>query len=237
MAGQLFAVGNSKIFIGGRANPKGTVTAADFAGEAWVEIGEWTSAGAIGDTINVIEQDVISSGRVRKAKGTRNAGTMENTFIPDPTDPGQIRFKQAIDDCKPYKFKIEWGAGCLPSGTLTASGAVLTSPGHGLAAGQAVTFSNTGGALPTGLTVGTTYYVIPTGLAANTFQVSATLGGAAISTTGAGTGVHTFTATSGAGQTDLFLGLALPGAKQGGEANTAQLRTWSIAIDSNIVEV
>lgn len=237
MAGQLFAVGNSKIFIGSRTNPKGTVTEADFAGEAWIEIGEWTSAGSIGDTVNLVEQDVISSARTRKAKGTRNAGTMENTFIPDPTDPGQIRFKRAIDDCKPYKFKIEWAAGCLPSGVITADGDDFTSINHTMTAGQSVTFSNDGGALPAGITAGATYYVLATGLTEDTFQISATRGGPAIATTTAGTGVSSFEAGSAVGQTDMFFGLAMPGARQGGEANTAQLRTWSIAVDSNIVEV
>lgn len=234
---QLFAIANSKIFIGGVvANPKDTVTAADFTGETWLEIDGWTAAGSLGDTTEIISQKVISSGRVRKVKGTSDAGNMENTFIPNGTDPGQMAFKAAIRNCKPYKFKIEWGAGCLPEGTVTAAGAVLTSPGHGLAAGQPVRFSNEGGALPTGLTAGNVYYVIPTGLAANTFQVSATPGGAAITTTGAGTGTHTVTAQP-VGQTDLFYGLALPGAKTGGDADTAQLRTWTIAIDSNVVEV
>jgi len=37
--------------------------------------------------------------------------------------------------------------------------------------------------------------------------------------------------------TDMFYGLALPGARQGGEATAAHLRTWSIAVDSNIIEV
>lgn len=40
-----------------------------------------------------------------------------------------------------------------------------------------------------------------------------------------------------AGQTDMFFGLALDGAKQGGDANTVQLRTWTIAQTSNVLEV
>lgn len=156
----LFAVAGSKIYIGTEVTAKDTVTEADFTGQSWIEIGGWTNAGAIGDTQEVIEQTVISSGRVRKIKGTRNAGTMENQFLPDNSDLGQIAFREAIESCRPYAFKIEWGAGCLEDGDP-----------------------------------------IPEG------------------------------------QTDLFYGLALPGAKSGGEANTAQLRSWSIAVDSNIVEV
>lgn len=235
---QLYAVAGSKLYIGTRVQAKGTVTAADFTSQTWTEIGGWTNAGAIGDTQEVISQSFINERRVRKIKGTRDGGTMENQFAPDGTDAGQVAFKLAIDDCTPYAFKIEWGADCPNEGEVTISVAtpgVVTWTGSNLVAGQPVSFSTTG-ALPTGLTAGTTYYVSATGLTANTFSVSATPGGAAIDTTGAGSGVHTATAGE-LGMTDLFYGLALPGSKQGGEANTVQLVSWSIAIDSNIVEI
>jgi hypothetical protein len=75
--------------------------------------------------------------------------------------------------------------------TMTiATPGVVTWTAHGLAAGDAVKFTTTG-ALPTGITAGTTYYVISAGLTANTFRVSATVGGAAINTTGSQSGVHT----------------------------------------------
>lgn len=233
---RLYAIADSKILIGGPTNPKATVGASDFTGEPWLEMGGWATSGSLGDTIEVISQKLISGGRVRKLKGTKDGGTMENTFAPDAADLGQIRFKQAIKDCRPYKFKIEWGAGCLPMGTIAASGATITSAAHGLVAGQIVSFQNIDGALPVGLTSGTTYYVIPTSLTANTFQVSLTAGGTAVATTGAGTGVNTFVAQP-IGQTDMFFGYALPGAKQGGDADTTQLISWGIAVDSNIFEV
>lgn len=73
-----------------------------------------------------------------------------------------------------------------------ASPAVVTYTAHGFAANDPVVFS-TSGALPTGLTAGTTYYV-KTVLTADTFTVSATAGGAAINTSGAGSGTHSVTA-------------------------------------------
>ena len=77
-----------------------------------------------------------------------------------------------------------------------ASPGIVTVNSHGLIAGDPVLFTTTG-ALPTGLAINTIYYVTSTSLAANTFTVSATLGGAAINTTGAGSGTHTvFTGTS-----------------------------------------
>lgn len=235
---QVYPVAGSKLYIGSRVTGKGTVTAADFAGQVWTEIGGWASAGSIGDTQEVGEQSLINENRVRKFKTTRNAGTMENQFIPVALDPGQIKFKEAIDDCQPYAFKIEWGGDCAPESDVTitvGTPGVVSWTGHGLQAGQPVVFSTTG-ALPTGLTAGTVYYVSATGLTTDAFSVSATVGGAAIDTTAAGTGTHTVTAPP-AGMTDMFYGMALPGARSGGDATAAHLRTWSIGIDSNVVEV
>lgn len=235
---QVYPVAGSKLYIGSRVTGKGTVTAADFAGQVWTEIGGWASAGSIGDTQEVGEQSLINENRVRKFKTTRNAGTMENQHIPIALDPGQMKFKEAIDDCQPYAFKIVWGGDCAPESVVTitvGTPGVVSWTGHGLQAGQPVVFSTTG-TLPTGLTAGTVYYVSATGLTADAFSVSATAGGAAIDTTAAGTGTHTVTAPP-AGMTDMFYGMALPGARSGGDAAAAHLRTWSIAVDSNVLEV
>ncbi|MER8861879.1 hypothetical protein NKI09_30205, partial [Mesorhizobium sp. M0757] len=61
-----------------------------------------------------------------------------------------------------------------------ASSAVVTMT-NTFAAGQPIVFATTG-RLPKGLVAGTTYYVIATGLSGSSFQVSATVGGAAINT-------------------------------------------------------
>lgn len=71
-----------------------------------------------------------------------------------------------------------------------ASPGVFTDTAHGYLAGQAVAFITTG-ALPTGLTAGTFYYIISAGLTVNTYEVSATVGGTAIVTSGTQSGVHT----------------------------------------------
>lgn len=234
----LYPVSGSKLYIGNRVTAKGTVTLPDFASQVWTEVGGWANAGAVGDTQDVGEQALINEKRVRKFKTTLNGGTMENQFVPMALDPGQIKFKEAIESCQPYAFKIEWGADCAPESTVTISVAtpgVVTWTGHGLVAGQPVVFSTTG-ALPTGLTAGTVYYVVSAGLTADAFSVAATPGGAAIDTTAAGNGTHTAVAPP-PGMTNMFYGLALPGARQGGAAATAHLRNWSIAVDSNILEV
>jgi hypothetical protein len=71
-----------------------------------------------------------------------------------------------------------------------ASPGVVTWTGHTLANGDPVVLTTTG-TLPTGLTPGTTYYVLAQ--ASNTFQLAATVGGAALITTGSQSGVHTAT--------------------------------------------
>lgn len=239
----LQAVAGSKIFIGTRVAPKDEVVLADFTAQeaAWTEIGGWTQSGSLGDTQELISQNFINAGRTRRIKGTRVGATMDNTFAPLPNDPGQIKFRQAIDSCSPYAFKVEWGAGCAFEDEVTISVAtpgVVTWPnGHGLEVGSPVIFTPEGGDLPTGLSADTVYYVVAAGLTPTTFSVAATPGGAAIATTLAATATSIIATAQPAGSTDLFFGLAMPGAKNGGEANTPLLRTWAIAVDSNVVEV
>ena len=87
--------------------------------------------------------------------------------------------------------------------TMTiASPCVVSWIGHGLAVNQPVVFTTTG-ALPTGLVAGTTYYLISAGLTADAFQISATVGGAAIDTSGTQSGVHTATADVIIGSTSV----------------------------------
>jgi hypothetical protein len=83
------------------------------------------------------------------------------------------------------------GQGNQRSGaTFTNGSANIGFNGHGFVAEQLVMFSNVGGTLPTNFTEYVGYYVIATGLTADVFQVSATVGGTAISAGSAGTGTH-----------------------------------------------
>lgn len=238
----LQAVNGSKIYIGTRVAPKGTVALADFTAQEaeWTEIKGWTQSGSVGDTQELITQTFIDENRTRQLKGTRQGGAMENTFAPMPADPGQLKFIAAIDSCSPYAFKVEWGAGCASEGVVTISvvtpGIVTWPDGHGLEVGAPVMFTPTGGNLPTGLSPNTLYYVVAP-VTPTTFAVATTPGGAAIETTGAATATSITATAQPAGSTDLFFGLAMPGAKQGGAANTPLLRTWSVAIDSNVLEI
>lgn len=235
----LQAIAGSKFYIGLRVAGKGTVTLTDFNGAVWTEVGGLTNLGDLGDTQEFVTQSFINETRTRMTKGTRTGSTMENTFAPLPSDPGQLIMSAAENTCLPYQFKVEYGAGCAPTGTFTVTiaspGVVTVAQGHGLEAGAPFTPTTTG-SLPTGMTASTTYYVLASGLTPTTFQFAATPGGTAIVTTGTQSGVHTYTALP-LGQTAYFYGQVATGNIPGGEANTARLRTWPVAIDSNVVTV
>jgi len=80
-----------------------------------------------------------------------------------------------------------------PNVTISiASPGVITVP-NSCAAGQAVVFA-TSSALPTGLTAGTIYYVISAGLSTSSFEVSTSVGGSAVNTSGTQSGVQSITA-------------------------------------------
>lgn len=234
----LFPIAGSKIYIGSRVNPKGTVDLSDFAGQTWTEIDGWTNAGEIGDTQEVGEQALINDRRVRKFKTTLNAGNMDNQFVPMFNDPGQKIFAEAIDSCQPYAFKIEWGADCVPQQNVSIS---LGTPGivswsrHGMVAGQPISFDGSAGTLPDEIDDGEIYYVVEP-ITPDSFAISATSGGTAIDTTAASSGTVVASAPP-AGMTDYFYGMALPGSRSGGGAADLNLRTWSIAVDSNIITV
>jgi len=235
---QVYPVAGSKFFIGGAVAQKSTVTAADFAGQTWTEVKGWANAGTLGDTQNVGTQSLIDDAREQQFKTTRSGGMFENTWVPIANDPGQLAMKAAAERCGNYAWKVEWGANCAPAADVeisVATPAVVTWPGHGLEAGNPVVFDSTG-TLPTGLVAGNVYYVSATGLTDDAFSVSATVGGGAIATTAAGTGIASVTAPP-VGQTDLFYGMAMTGSRSGGDATAANLRTMSVAVTSNIVEV
>jgi hypothetical protein len=85
-----------------------------------------------------------------------------------------------------YAINISVGAVTV----TIASPAVFSLTAHGLAAGDIV-YLNTTGSLPTGLSVDTPYYVMSAGLTANAFQVSTTIDGSAVNTSGSQSGTHT----------------------------------------------
>jgi hypothetical protein len=90
------------------------------------------------------------------------------------------------------------------SGTFTitiATPGVITKSTHGLVNGDKVWFDTTG-ALPTGVSKHTVYYVV--NAATNTFEVSSSLGGASINTSGSQSGTHSLSKVVAAGSMHRF---------------------------------
>ena len=111
-----------------------------------------------------------------------NYGTFQlgGTVIPEATTVDNIRASYLCKDKFSSTFTV----------TIAAPGVFSFVSPHGYIAGDLISFSTTG-ALPTGIVANTLYFVTPTSLTTNNLTVSATLGGAAITTTGSQSGTHT----------------------------------------------
>lgn len=235
----IFATNGAKTYIGSTiAVPGADLNQASFAGQVWTEIGETENLGTFGDTAAEITFDSISSNRTRRLKGTRNAGNMELVCGLDYADAGQLALIAAEKTIHDYAFRVVFNdapaARTAPVTITNASPGVVTWTAHGLAVGSPVVFTTTG-ALPTGLTAGTTYYV-RTVLTADTFTVSATQGGAAINTSGAGSGTHTAT-TEPSGSQRLFAAKVASAAEALDAANNVMKLNATLWVNSNVVRV
>jgi len=221
-------IAGSAIYIGNAPIDYQTeYEASDFTGYTWTRIPGWATSGDLGAEQATITQTIIDQNTTIYAKGTISFPIMSNQFVPDNVDPGHAAFRAAQRACKPYPFRIVWGADCEESSIVTISNgadATVTWPGHGFAAGTPVVLSTTG-ALPTGLTAGTTYYVVaPT---TDAFSLAATPGGSAIATSSAGSGTHTAVAVP-VGETDYIAGFAMLGTKTGGGSDASRLVNYPI---------
>lgn len=233
---QLFTASNSKLYISDKpVNAKDEVSVADFADTVWVQVKGLQTLGELGGEQNINTFELLDSPWAQKTKGIRDGGTMSNVFVMAALDPGHVKFREAIENCKPYQFKLVRGADCVDESTVTiASGGVVTWTNSNFSAGQPVILEGAG--LPTEFTAGTVYYVIADSLTANSFKLSATDGGAAITTTAAGTGTITGSAPP-AGMTKLFQGYASDGPESGGGNGDLYTQTWPIAINGRILTV
>lgn len=237
----VYTMANTKIFISENPVPaKLEVTPEDFQGINWIEIQGLFNVGELGGEQTINEFELISSDWMMKSKGTRNGGTMANTFIPLALDPGQVKFLEAVEDkCRPYAFRVERGADCAPESNVAISigdPGVITWTGHGFQAGQPVMFSTDGVTLPGGITAGVVYYVVSDGLTDDGFSIAATAGGAPIETTGTSDGVIVATAPP-AGMVDIFQGFATDGVRSGGARNDNYTRTFNIAVNGRIITI
>ena len=128
--------------------------------------------------------------------GVSNSGVFVSSNVPEDDYPAQSLTKvyaageRVMNAAAHLIYESKTGVSSVVTLTIASPG-VINWTAHGQVAGTPVSFAPTG-ALPTGLVAGATYYVLsPT---PNAFNVSATVGGAAIALTGSQSGVHTASA-------------------------------------------
>ena len=125
----------------------------------------------------------LINGGIHYIKGLQHGTfTIGGTTITEATTVDNIRASYLLTDARIA------GAATQTFTATIASPAVLTMNNHGLRNGDVVLFTTTG-ALPTSLTANTAFFVI--NAATNTFQVSATLNGTAVNSSGTQSGTHT----------------------------------------------
>jgi hypothetical protein len=106
MAVDVFTATGTKVFIA----PAQAVIPADataYAGLTWTEITLIEDAGEYGDQSSVVTAAVIGDGRMRKAKGARDAGEASLVVFPKGTDPGQLALVAAEGTYNLYPIKYQ----------------------------------------------------------------------------------------------------------------------------------
>lgn len=116
----LYPVSGCKFYIGGAVDEKNVPwVEADFAAQTWVEVKKWTQMGPIGPAAQLITSDIIGEEYTKKAKGTRNTGSMQNVFDVDNLDAGQIALIAAEATRNNYAIRVVLNdapvAGTLPT--------------------------------------------------------------------------------------------------------------------------
>jgi len=103
----IYATNGAKLYIGGVKDMKSSdFAASDFTTETWVEIKETEGLGSVGDTAEIISVKSIAEQRVKKVKGSRDAGTMEVICGINAADPGQIAVITAERTIHNYAFRL-----------------------------------------------------------------------------------------------------------------------------------
>lgn len=104
---KMYAVAGCRIYVGDAAieDKDSDFQESDFNLVNWVEVKGWVTMGAHGDAATLVTSDQIDVGRTKKAKGTRNAGSMECVFDVVADDIGQLQLLAAekTDDNWPIR--------------------------------------------------------------------------------------------------------------------------------------
>lgn len=116
----------SRFFIGPVIDPDEIGELSDEAAVAyfeaipdgsWIEVEEIEDLGEHGDTAEAVTFTSISNRRVRKLKGSKDAGTKTVVVGRDPLDDGQVALVEAEATDFDYAFKVEHADARGPSYT------------------------------------------------------------------------------------------------------------------------
>ena len=114
----------------------GTTTAADdaaeFAADTYTEIGEVSDSGQFGDTRQIVTWQSLADGRVRKARGSADAGDMTITVGFDGSDAGQAAVKAAFavssQTADEFNFRVQLNDGTVTPTTFYFRARVTSRP-------------------------------------------------------------------------------------------------------------
>lgn len=101
----IFTSTGAKFYIA----PSQSTTPADataYAALTWTEIKNVTDGGEYGDQASIVTAAVLGDGRMQKAKGSRDAGTMNLVVLPKAADAGQDALVTAEGTANTYPFKV-----------------------------------------------------------------------------------------------------------------------------------
>lgn len=97
----------TKLYIATGASANSSpADATAYAALTWTEVAGVTNFGSFGDTAELVTLKIVAESRVRKLKGTYNAGTMEIVCARDPLDAGQAAAAAAAATKFTYNFKV-----------------------------------------------------------------------------------------------------------------------------------
>ncbi|WJO30734.1 hypothetical protein [Pseudomonas monteilii] len=93
-----------RFFIGSKT---GADTETDYKADTYVEVGEIEDLGEFGDTFSSVNFTSLKNGRVRKYKGTADAGDLTITVGLDSGDAGQRAVKTAHKDRSKGDYNVK----------------------------------------------------------------------------------------------------------------------------------
>jgi len=88
-----------------------TLDAVGFAALSWVEVGEVTSIGEYGPSVEVVSHQPLATGRTKKLKGFENGGSAPISLARDSSDAGQALLSLGVTGVNKnveHSFKVKY---------------------------------------------------------------------------------------------------------------------------------